>query len=63
MLFFFHPGMTSVSVFGAVACAKLLTGATLEDAVRSACHLAARNVTHRGATGLRDHLLGRLASV
>lgn len=50
-------------VFGAVACARLLTGMALEDAVRSACHLAARNVTHRGASGLRDHLLGRLASV
>lgn len=50
-------------VFGAVACARLLTGAPLEEAVRSACHLAARNVTHRGASGLRDHLLGRLASV
>lgn len=50
-------------VFGAVACARLLAGAPLEEAVRSACHLAARNVTHRGASGLRDHLLGRLASV
>lgn len=50
-------------VFGAVACARLLAGTPLEDAVRSACHLAARNVTHRGASGLRDHLLGRLASV
>ncbi|HKE90354.1 MAG TPA: carbohydrate kinase family protein [Gemmatimonadales bacterium] len=50
-------------VFGAVACARLLTGTSLEDAVRSACHLASRNVTYRGARGLRDHLLGRLASV
>ncbi len=50
-------------VFGAVACARLLTGSALEDAVRSACHLASRNVTYRGARGLRDHLLGRLASV
>jgi len=50
-------------VFGAVACARLLTGSPLEEAVRSACHLASRNVTHRGARGLRDHLLGRLASV
>jgi hypothetical protein len=50
-------------VFGAVACARLLGGAALEDAIRSACHLASRNVTHRGASGLRDHLLGRLASV
>jgi sugar/nucleoside kinase (ribokinase family) len=50
-------------VFGAVACARLLAGVPLEDAVRSACHLASRNVTYRGARGLRDHLLGRLASV
>ena len=50
-------------VFGAVACARLLTGTPLEEAVRSGCHLASRNVTHRGARGLRDHLLGRLASV
>ena len=50
-------------VFGAVACARLLAGVPLEEAVRSACHLASRNVTYRGARGLRDHLLGRLASV
>jgi len=25
--------------------------------------MGARNVTYRGATGLRDHLLGRLATV
>ncbi len=50
-------------VFGAVTCAQLLQGATLEAAIRAGTHLAARNVTHRGATGLRDHLLGRLASV
>jgi len=50
-------------VFGAVTCAHLLQGATLEAAIRAGSHLAARNVTHRGATGLRDHLLGRLASV
>lgn len=50
-------------VFGAVTCAHLLQGATLEAAIRAGTHMAARNVTHRGATGLRDHLLGRLASV
>lgn len=50
-------------VFGAVACARLLTAVPLEEAVRSACHLASRKVTFRGARGLRDHLLGRLASV
>ena len=50
-------------VFGAAACAALLSGATTEDAFRTAARLAARNVTHRGATGLRDHLLGRLSGV
>ena len=50
-------------VLGAVTCAQLLRGAALENALREGCRLAARNVTHRGATGLRDHLLGRLATV
>ena len=48
-------------VFGATAAAALLAGDALPDALRRALHLAARNVTHRGATGLRDHLLGRLS--
>lgn len=48
-------------VFGAVSCAQLLQGAPLEAALREGNRLAARNVTHRGASGLRDHLLGRLA--
>ena len=47
-------------VFGAAAAAALLGGATLEDALREATRLAARNVGFRGASGLRDHLLGRL---
>ncbi len=47
-------------VFGATACAALLAGTALVDALRLAARLAARNVTHRGASGLRDHLLGRL---
>ena len=50
-------------VLGAVTCAHLLRGATLEAAIREGCRLAARNVSHRGATALRDHLLGRLATV
>lgn len=49
-------------VFGAVTCAHLVQGAPLDAAIRAGSHMAARNVTHRGATGLRDHLLGRLAS-
>lgn len=48
-------------VFGATAAAALVAGVPLEAALRRAVHMAARNVTHRGATGLRDHLLGRLS--
>jgi sugar/nucleoside kinase (ribokinase family) len=48
-------------VFGGVACAALLAGAPVPEALRLATRLAARNVSHRGASGLRDHLLGRLA--
>lgn len=50
-------------VLGATAAALLAGGASLEDALRRGVHMAARNVTHRGATGLRDHLLGRLSPV
>jgi len=50
-------------VFGATATAALLHGADLETAIRTGCRMAARNVGHRGATGLRDHLLGRLTAV
>jgi len=38
-------------------------GTALEDALTLAAARAARNVTYRGASGLRDHLLGRLAGV
>ena len=48
-------------VFGGAVVAALLGGATLEDAVRLGNQLGARNVSHRGATGLRDHLLGKLS--
>lgn len=48
-------------VFGATAAAGLLAGQALEPALRRGLQLAARNVTHRGASGLRDHLLGRLS--
>ncbi len=50
-------------VFGATVVASLLAGATLEDALRAGTRMAARNMTHRGASGLRDHLLGRLTTV
>jgi len=48
-------------VFGGAAVAALLSGAGLEEAIRTGNQLGARNVSHRGATGLRDHLLGKLS--
>jgi hypothetical protein len=50
-------------VFGATVAASLLGGAPLEEALRAGTRLAGRNLAHRGATGLRDHLLGRLSTV
>jgi len=50
-------------VFGAAVTASLLAGLPLEAALRRGTQMAARNVSHRGATGLRDHLLGHLSSV
>jgi len=50
-------------VFGASVVAALLGGASLEEALQLGTLMGARNVTYRGATGLRDHLLGRLTSV
>lgn len=50
-------------VFGATAVASLLADRPLDAALRLATRMAARNVTHHGATGLRDHLLGRLSPV
>ena len=49
-------------VFGAAVCASLLGGVPLEIALATGSRLAARNLSHRGATGLRDHLLGRLTA-
>ncbi len=48
-------------VFGGAVTARLLGGAVLEDALRTGTQLGARNLSHRGATGLRDHLMGRLS--
>src|SRR5262249_38881651 len=48
-------------VFGGGAVAALVSGATIEDAIRLGNQLGARNVSHRGATGLRDHLRGKLS--
>jgi hypothetical protein len=50
-------------VFGASVAAALLAGRPLEEALRLGTRMGARNVSHRGATGLREHLLGRLATV
>lgn len=49
-------------VWGATFFCRLLEARDLEGAIRSANAAAARNVTHRGATGLREHLLGRLGT-
>src|SRR2546423_11209248 len=48
-------------VFGGAVAALLLAGATLEDALRTGNQLGARNVSHHGASGLRDHLMGKLS--
>jgi len=48
-------------VFGGTVAAALLGGASLEDALRAGTQLGTRNLSHRGATGLRDHLMGKLS--
>ena len=50
-------------VLGATVMASLAAGTPLEAALRLGTRMGARNVTHRGATGLRDHLLGKLSAV
>ena len=47
-------------VFGAAACARLLAGDPVEDALRHATALASRNAGLRGAGGLSRHLRGEL---
>ena len=49
-------------VFGAVACARLLAGDSVEAALRHATDLAARNARFRGASGLSRHLRGELVT-
>ncbi len=49
-------------VWGATCFASLLTGLSLEDAIATANNAAARNVEHRGATGLHLFLQGRIAT-
>ncbi len=47
-------------VWGATYFSRAVAGDTLEVAMRRACDAAARNVEHRGATGLAHHLRGEL---
>lgn len=49
-------------VWGATFFSRLLAGDELEDAMQTANRFAARNVAHRGARGLTDHLLGRITT-
>jgi sugar/nucleoside kinase (ribokinase family) len=49
-------------VWGATCFSRLLAGQDLEAAIRAGNAAAARNVSHRGATGLREHLVGQLGS-
>ncbi|HET6778096.1 MAG TPA: carbohydrate kinase family protein [Gemmatimonadales bacterium] len=49
-------------VFGAAAFASLLSGSSVESALRHATTLAARNAGFRGATGLASHLRGELVT-
>jgi len=53
----------SGDVLGATVAASLVGGASIEDALRLGTRMGTRNVSHRGATGLRDHLLGKLSAV
>jgi hypothetical protein len=49
-------------VWGATQFSRLLAGDSLDEAIRAAHRAAARNVEHRGATGLADHLRGKLSA-
>ena len=49
-------------VWGATHFSRLLAGDSLEDAIAAAHRAAARNVEHRGATGLASHLRGEIAA-
>jgi sugar/nucleoside kinase (ribokinase family) len=48
-------------VWGATYFSRLLAGDNLSDAITAAHHAAARNVEHRGATGLANHLRGKIS--
>lgn len=47
-------------VWGATYFSRLVAGDIMSEAIRAACDAAARNVEHRGATGLAHHLRGEL---
>jgi sugar/nucleoside kinase (ribokinase family) len=47
-------------VFGATCFARMLAGDPFDTALGAAVVAASRNVGYRGATGLADHLRGRL---
>jgi hypothetical protein len=49
-------------VWGATQFSRLLAGDSLDEAIRAAHRAAGRNVEHRGATGLADHLRGKLSA-
>jgi hypothetical protein len=49
-------------VWGATLLAGLLRGDQLEPAMAQANRVAAKNVAHRGASGLHRHLRGRLST-
>lgn len=48
-------------VWGATYFSRLLAGASIGDAMRDANQAAARNVEHKGATGLAQYLRGELS--
>ena len=48
-------------VWGATYFSRLLAGDNLDAAIRAAHRAAARNVEHRGASGLADHLRGKIS--
>jgi sugar/nucleoside kinase (ribokinase family) len=48
-------------VWGATQFSRLLAGDNLNAAIHAANRAAARNVSHRGASGLADHLRGKIS--
>jgi sugar/nucleoside kinase (ribokinase family) len=48
-------------VWGATYFSRLLAGDNLNAAILAAHRAAARNVDHRGATGLANHLRGKIS--